>query len=402
MGDELGGGDHGVVRRARDTLLDRDVAVKEVRFPSDGRDQYRARLLREAQAAAGLNHPGAVTIFDVVDEDGSALIVMELVDAPTLAELVEERGPLPPRRAAAIGAELLDTLVAAHEAGLVHRDVKPSNVMVSGTGRVRLADFGVAAALRSGQGSSSPFASPEQAEGAAVGAASDLWSLGATLFFAVEGRPPERTSPRPTVRSGPLGPVLSSMMTPSPDERPSPYTLRQMLARVAAGSAASAPGSVLPVSSHELEDRDGTATADTADLIVPPEAVTVPPLPGQPDGPVGPGGPGPTVIPEPGPPAEPDTPPMQPAPSPAEPAEPAPSPEPARPVPPEIVPPVEPEPTPSPEPPEIVPPVEPEPMRPAEPEIVPPTRPEIVPPAGAPRRRSRPAGPAAVVGAVPR
>ena len=381
MGDELGGGDYGVVRRARDTLLDRDVAVKEVRFPAEGRDEFRAKLLRETQVAASLNHSGAVTIFDVVDGDGSALIVMELVDAPTLAQLVEENGPLPPKRVAAIGVELLDTLVAAHEQGIVHRDVKPSNVMVSDDGRVRLSDFGVGAAMQSDQGSSSPYASPEQRSGGAVGAASDLWSLGVTLLYAVEGGVPDLGDARPTVGSGALGPVLSMMTAASPDERPSPYTLRQMLSRVAAGAAAGGPAPAHVVAPDD-EAVDTTASIDTADLPAT-EAVAVPP---QPDGPVVPGGPGPTVIPRPDPTPEP-APPPEPRPSPAPepvpptepvPEEPLPSPEPARPVPPEVVPPVDPEPA-QPVPPEIVPPVEPEVVPPARPEMVP-SHPEVIPP----------------------
>ena len=381
LGDELGGGEYGVVRRARDTLLDRDVAVKEVRFPAEGREEFRARLLRETQAAASLNHSGVVTIFDVIDEDGSALIVMELVDAPTLAQLVEENGPLPPKRVAAIGAELLDTLVAAHERGIVHRDVKPSNVMVSDNGRIRLSDFGVGAAMQSDQGSSSPYASPEQRSGGAVGAASDLWSLGATLLYAVEGGVPDLGAARPTVGSGALGPVLSMMTAAAPDERPTPYALRQMLSRVAAGAAAGGPGPAVVVAPDD-EAVDTTASIDTADLPAT-EAVAVPPQPGAPDGPVVPGGPGPTVIPRPDPTPDP-TPAPEPGPSPAPEPSPAPGPSPA----PEPVTPTEPvpeEPLPSPEParpvpPEVVPPTDPEPVRPVEPEIVPPTQPEIVPP----------------------
>ena len=300
----LGHGASGVVWRARDQLLHRDVAVKEIRFPvvagRGAQADLREAILREARAAARLNHPGAVTVYDVVEDDGRPLIVMELVDAPTLAELVERSGPLPPAEVAAIGAELLDALDAGHAAGIVHRDVKPGNVMVDeSSGRVRLADFGVASVLDDARITSggamvgSPaYMAPEQVTGEGIGRPADMWALGATLYFAVEGRPPYdkgtavptmmaivRERPRPAVRAGTLGPLLEALLDKDPAARPTAPFLRLWLAEVAGGAA-------------------GAETLDaTAQFPVLPSDIEVP------GGPMGPGptGPGPVVIPKPTP-----------------------------------------------------------------------------------------------------
>src|SRR5512133_2352044 len=148
LGGPLGRGGMGTVWRADDVLLHRPVAVKEVELPAGpaGADGgvLRERALREARAAARLNHPGAVTLHDVVEADGRLFLVMELVEAPTLRDLVEGSGRLPPAAAARVGLELLAALDAAHRAGIVHHDVKPANVMVTADGRVKLADFGIA------------------------------------------------------------------------------------------------------------------------------------------------------------------------------------------------------------------------------------------------------------------
>ncbi|HVL04937.1 MAG TPA: serine/threonine-protein kinase, partial [Acidimicrobiales bacterium] len=256
--ESVGRGGFGVVWRACDTLLQRHVAVKEIHIPAILNDEERAgvreKVLREARAAARLDHPNAVTVFDVIDDDGSPVIVMELVEAPNLSDLVKERGPLAPAEAAGIGLEVLAVLEAAHQHGIVHRDVKPGNVMVSESGRVRLGDFGVAAILddptvtTSGAITGSPaYMAPEQATNKGAVPASDLWSLGATLYFAVEGQPPfdkgaplptltsiVQDPPRPTERAGVLGPVLDGLLVKDPLARLSGAQLRRQLERVAA------------------------------------------------------------------------------------------------------------------------------------------------------------------------
>src|SRR4029450_5278814 len=197
----VGRGGMGVVWRAQDRVLGRQVAVKEVVFPPTMADEERrpaqARVMREARAAARLNHPGAVTLYDVVQDQGGTFIVMELVEAATLADLVQAQGPLAPERGAELGRQLASALEAAHGVGIVHRDVKPGNVMVAADGRVKLADFGVASLqgdpqlTSTGLGIGAPaYRAPGRAGGEARGRPVDFWGLGATLFYAVEGEPP--------------------------------------------------------------------------------------------------------------------------------------------------------------------------------------------------------------------
>ncbi|MCW2499963.1 MAG: serine/threonine protein kinase, partial [Frankiales bacterium] len=239
----LGSGGMGTVWRAEDELLHREVAVKEVLLPAGlpeaEREQLRERTRREARHAARLDSPHAVTVYDVVEQDGQPFLVMELVEAQTLSQVVRGTGPLPPRRVAEIGLAVLSALDAAHAQGIVHRDVKPSNVLLRPDGRVVLSDFGIAratgdAALTStGQLLGSPsYIAPERARGLAPTAASDLWSLGATLFTAVEGRAPYDTGdalttmtaivagePVPFALAGPLQPVLAGLLERDPAAR---------------------------------------------------------------------------------------------------------------------------------------------------------------------------------------
>ncbi|MDQ0382383.1 serine/threonine-protein kinase [Amycolatopsis thermophila] len=192
---ELGRGGHGLVWRAQDQVIGRQVAIKELRLPDGAEDSvFTERVLREVRTAGRLNDPAIVTVFDVVSEDGATFIVMELVEAPTLGELVRRHGALPPQQVATIGQQVLSALRAAHDAGIVHRDVKPGNIMVGANGRVKLTDFGIATAIddprltASGMIVGSPaFMAPERLEGHEAMPASDLWSLGATLFLAAEG-----------------------------------------------------------------------------------------------------------------------------------------------------------------------------------------------------------------------
>ncbi|WP_119727981.1 serine/threonine-protein kinase [Thermomonospora amylolytica] len=200
----IGKGGMGTVWRAYDEILDRDVAVKETVLP-DGmtRSERRAvcrRILAEARATAALRHPGVVTVYDVLDQDGRPWIVMELLRARSLHEVLARDGPLPSQRAAEIGRAVLGVLRAAHAKGILHRDVKPGNVMIADDGRILLTDFGLAVHMLNGctavdtmvagiEGSPA-YLAPEQVLGAPGGAASDLWSLGVTLYAAVEGSSP--------------------------------------------------------------------------------------------------------------------------------------------------------------------------------------------------------------------
>ncbi|MEU8118044.1 serine/threonine-protein kinase [Spirillospora sp. NPDC049024] len=267
--DPLGRGGMGTVWRAYDERLGRQVAVKELRLPegldAEQRRAWTARLDREARAAARLRHPGIVTVHDLVTtDDGQPWIIMELVPGPSLADVLAEQGPLSPGRAAALGVRVLDALRAAHRAGIVHRDIKPANVLLEGD-RVVLTDFGIAAVegdatlTRSGALLGTPaYMSPEQVRGLPAGPESDLWSLGATLHTAVEGRPPfsgtspgavfvavATEEPAPAPNAGPLAPVLHGLMRKNAAERMSLDQALQMLDALASHQAVSAPAPVV-------------------------------------------------------------------------------------------------------------------------------------------------------------
>lgn len=218
---QLGRGGMGVVWRAVDEVLGREVAVKELRTYSDADGpelaDLRLRMQREARAAARVKHSGVVAVHDVAEVDGRPLIVMELVDGPSLETVLRERGTLDPREAAGIGAKVMDALAAAHRAGVLHRDVKPGNILLDRSGRVVLTDFGIAAMDDPGDGAATQltrtghlvgsldYLAPERAQGADPGPSSDVWALGATLYAAVEGSAPSavrRRSPR-SPRSSP-------------------------------------------------------------------------------------------------------------------------------------------------------------------------------------------------------
>ena len=260
----------GVVWLAEDTVLQRNVAVKEVEFPAgvpdDEIESLRARVMREARSAGRLNHPNVTTIYDVVLDEGSTWIVMEYVDAPTLTDLVSAEGPLSPERAATLGLGVLSALEAAHAAGIVHRDVKPGNVMVPAVGNVKLADFGVAAVqgdtklTMTGLIIGSPsYMAPEQAQEGVTSPASDMWGLGATLYYAVEGHPPfdkgaaiptltavTYDPPRPMERAGALEPVIERLLSKQPEDRPTAGELEVLLREVAGGSGETfAPSTVV-------------------------------------------------------------------------------------------------------------------------------------------------------------
>ncbi|WP_304609645.1 serine/threonine-protein kinase [Planomonospora sp. ID91781] len=253
----LGRGTMGTVWRAHDRSLGREVAIKEIRqepgLSEAQRAELRERMIREGRTAARISHPSVATVHDAIIEDGSPWIIMELVQARSLEQVVEEEGPLPPRLVAAIGVDLLDALRAAHAQGVLHRDVKPGNVLITESGRVVLTDFGIAKAegdtslTQTGMVIGSPgYTAPERARGEHTGPESDLWSLGATLYFAVEGRPAyERStmaetlaalmteSVDPPVQAGPLRPVLEQLLEKDHTVRLTPSQAIAMLRAVA-------------------------------------------------------------------------------------------------------------------------------------------------------------------------
>ncbi|MEV1333619.1 serine/threonine-protein kinase [Micromonospora costi] len=258
--DLVGRGGMGRVWRARDEVLRRDVAVKQVVPPAwladDERAELRSRTLREARTAARLNHPAVVRLYDVVEVDGEPWIVMEYVPSRTLQDVLDAEGPLAPRRAARIGLALLAALRAAHDAGVLHRDVKPQNVLVAHDGRVLLTDFGLAvfdggesAMTRPGLVLGSPqYVAPERAAEGLSTAEADLWSLGATLHAAVEGRSPYARStamatltalatapPDPAPHAGPLAPVLAGLLRRDPARRLGHDEAERLLRAAAAG-----------------------------------------------------------------------------------------------------------------------------------------------------------------------
>jgi serine/threonine protein kinase len=256
---EVGRGGMGLVWQAYDELLHRAVAVKEVRFPADlpaaDRERLAGRTLREARAVAQVDTPAAVRVFDIVEQDGRPWIVMELVRGGTLTDLLRECSVLPAAEVARIGLSVLEALAAAHAAGVLHRDVKPSNILIGDDGRVALTDFGIATVdgdssagdTTSGVIVGSPaYIAPERAHGHQPTAASDLWSLGATLWTAAEGRPPYEgptafavmssvttEDPPPCTRcAGPLADLLRGLMDRDPAARPVASQVRAVLTEI--------------------------------------------------------------------------------------------------------------------------------------------------------------------------
>ena len=271
---QLGRGGMGVVWRAVDEVLGREVAVKELRTFTDAHGpelaDLRLRMQREARAAARVRHPGVVAVHDIAEVDGRPLIVMELIDGPSLDDVLGERGPIGPREAAGIGAKVMEALAAAHSVGVLHRDVKPGNILLDRSGRVVLTDFGIATMDDPGDGSAThltrsgeligslDYLAPERAQGADPGPASDVWALGATLYAAVEGASPfRRTSTYSTLtaivseplpeprRAGRLGPVLRQLMQKRAESRPGAELARELLEGVAGAPGVDLPTAVL-------------------------------------------------------------------------------------------------------------------------------------------------------------
>ncbi|MYY04186.1 MULTISPECIES: serine/threonine-protein kinase [unclassified Streptomyces] len=283
LGEVLGRGGMGTVWRAVDETLGRTVAVKELRFPSAIDDDEKRRLitrtLREAKAIARIRNNGAVTVYDVVDEDDRPWIVMELIEGKSLAEAVREDGVLTPKRAAEVGLAILDVLRSAHREGILHRDVKPSNVLIAEDGRVVLTDFGIAqvegdpSVTSTGMLVGAPsYISPERARGHKPGPPADLWSLGGLLYASVEGCPPYdkgsaiatltavMTEPLdPPKNAGPLEEVIYGLLARDPEQRLDDAGARALLNDV--------------ISSFDQPERPVPAPADATQVMALPKGV---------------------------------------------------------------------------------------------------------------------------------
>ncbi|MFI7613012.1 protein kinase [Nonomuraea terrae] len=260
--EPIGRGGMGIVWRAHDELLDRTVAVKEVRYAAALGEEVQLlnrRTMREARAAARFEHPNVIVVHDVIEEDDRPWIVMQLVQSQSLGAVIKQDGPLPPKRVAEIGLAMLDALHRAHEAGVLHRDVKPENVLLADDGRVVLTDFGIATLETetqltvTGLAGTPAFIAPERLKGLPARRESDLWSLGATLYTAVEGRSPHERGmalatmhavltdePDPMRHAGPLTEVISGLLIKEPVQRLT-YEEAQRLLRKALAETSPAP-----------------------------------------------------------------------------------------------------------------------------------------------------------------
>lgn len=273
----LGRGGMGRVWRSHDERLDREVAVKEISIPvglpESVCNELISRAVREARAAARLHHPNIITVYDSFWHEDMPWIVMELISGPSLAEAIVRERRLPWKRVAEIGVELATALSHAHDAGVVHRDLKPDNILISDR-RAVITDFGIArildaTTLLTGPGmriGSPHYMSPEQIEGRSVASPSDLWSLGATLYTAVEGRPPFRGTNEsaiwaailnqplpPPEHAGPLVPVLNTLLDKAAGRRPNAHSAAELLTKLQRSTASEerAQAGSLPFSGSE-------------------------------------------------------------------------------------------------------------------------------------------------------
>ncbi|MFD4322070.1 serine/threonine-protein kinase [Streptomyces sp. NPDC058548] len=293
LGESIGRGGMGKVWRAHDEVLHRVVAVKELtagRFVAEAdRLVLHARTQKEARAAARITHPGVVTVHDVLEHDDRPWIVMQYVDGPSLADAAKEKGTIDPHEAARIGLHVLGALRAAHAAGVLHRDVKPGNVLLARDGSVLITDFGIAAIegdatiTRTGElVGSIDYLAPERVRGGDPGPASDLWSLGATLYTAVEGTSPfRRTSPISTMqavvaeeppypeKAGPLAPVIVALLRKDPAQRPQADEAGRMLLDAMEGRTPAAAQAYVPTQRVVREDLDATGDGSVSghDLV---------------------------------------------------------------------------------------------------------------------------------------
>jgi eukaryotic-like serine/threonine-protein kinase len=303
----VGSGGMGVVWEAWDERLERRVALKQLHRQSGASTKEaelaNKRAMREARLTARLSHPHVVPVFDVVEQEGQLWLIMQFIPSITLAAVLEEGGPLQPDEAAQVGAEVASALSAAHAVGIVHRDVKPRNILIAEDGTALISDFGIAHALGDatltirGMIHGTPaYLAPEVARGGEADFASDVFSLGATLYSAMEGTPPFGTDENsmallhrvasgqfpPPQNSGVLTPVILEMLSTDPEARPSMRTVADRLARLAAAGRSIAGGETLtPPAPAEA------TTGDAVDVGLstnqPPTAPTPSSIPSDPD-----------------------------------------------------------------------------------------------------------------------
>ncbi|MEK6442196.1 serine/threonine-protein kinase [Pseudonocardia sp. T1-2H] len=268
LDERIGAGAMGAVWRGTDELLNRSVAVKELLAAAangiagngaDAIEESRQRILREGRIGARLQHAHVISMFDVVVHDERPWLIMEYLPSSSLAAVLTEKGPMDPADAAAIGQQVADGLAAAHAAGVVHRDIKPGNVLIAEDGRAKITDFGVSRAVddvqltRTGMIAGTPaFLAPEVARGQEPTPASDVFALGATLYAAVEGEPPfglddnpyallhkvATGAVRPPQSAGPLTALLMRLLSNQPEDRPTASQTRDALVAIAAGRSA--------------------------------------------------------------------------------------------------------------------------------------------------------------------
>jgi eukaryotic-like serine/threonine-protein kinase len=306
LGRRIGSGAMGIVWQAHDERLHRTVAVKQLLLQPGlaeaDTDEAKRRAMREGRIAARLQHPHAIAVYDVAEDDGQPWLVMEYLPSKSLSTALSERGTLPPRDVASIGSQVASALAAAHNAGIVHRDIKPGNILLGNDGTVKITDFGISRATgdvtvtATGMLAGTPaYLAPEVAKGYDPGPPSDVFSLGSTLYAAIEGAPPFGVNENtiallhqvasgkvvPPKQAGPLTALLMRLLRAEPEDRPTMAEAREALAAVAAGRAAPEFPMALP-QSHPLSWQGAPVQAQPTRALTPaqntpPAAPSAPP-----------------------------------------------------------------------------------------------------------------------------
>jgi len=304
LGSRIGSGAMGIVWQAHDQRLHRIVAVKQLLLQpglaASDADEAKRRAMREGRIAARLQHPHAIAVYDVAEDDGQPWLVMEYLPSKSLSTVLSERGTLSPRDVASIGEQVASALTAAHNAGIVHRDIKPGNILLGDEGVVKITDFGISRATgdvtvtATGMLAGTPaYLAPEVAKGYDPGSPSDVFSLGSTLYAAIEGAPPFGLSENtiallhqvasgkvvPPKQAGPLTALLMRLLRAEPEDRPTMAEAREALAAVAAGRAAPEfPMAVQQVSPPSW--RGAPVSSDLQTRALSPQAAVSTPPPG--------------------------------------------------------------------------------------------------------------------------